>query len=827
MHNDISGGVFFNTVVQGQNVTLQLPRELPPHLTGMPDPSPAFTGRGADLAFLKDVLRPRPPGDGAPRVCSVAGLPGVGKTELVRQAAWYAWREQDWFPGGVLFIDLFGYDAERRLTPERALGSLLRALGVTDEHLPADLQDRARLYRSVLAAYADQGRRLLVVLDNAGSSDQARPLLSGDPRIPVLVTSRHTLTGLGARLYDLSVLDETAAVDLLAGAVRQARGEDDTRVADDPGAAARLARLCGHLPLALRIVAALLAELPSRPLASMAGALEDGRSRLERLTSEDATVRAAFALSYAHLRPDQARLFRLLSLNPGPDLSTEAAARLADTDPHAAEELLRALARGHLLEAGATYGRWRMHDLMRLYAAELGEAHGTEDAAARALERLLQHYVTTARAAAGHLAHDSEPHPLFPTRNQALTWLDDERINLIAVATTAGALGASPVPLMLFESLGEYFSLRRHFDDWLGLGAVAMSAARAMEWPLALAGVLNNISVPMRHLRRFEEAVSLIELAADLYRQIDDRSGEAGALSNLGLVLGETRRFDEAITVLEKAIAIHRETGELRSEGIALTNLGLVLQDLRRFPEAIEVHRRDAAICARIGDRRGEALALNNLGAVLRHEGLLDEAAEALIRAQGILHELGDVHGEAQTLTNLGLVRSRQGRSEESLDAQRRAVEAFRACHAPHSEANALGNLGLSLIRAGRNEEALAPLEEAVVRYRELADRNAEGRILVNLASALAGAGRPADALTACTGAVACYRDTDDRYHEGLARVNLAQVLQETGDPAGSAAALAEGVRALRETGVLEQDGPAPQTLEDVHKMLEARGIVD
>ncbi|MEV4743976.1 tetratricopeptide repeat protein [Streptomyces sp. NPDC049555] len=827
MHNDISGGVFFHTVVQGQNVTLQLPRELPPHLTGMPDPSPTFTGRGDDLAFLTDLLRPRPPGDGAPHVCSVAGLPGVGKTELVRQAAWHAWRERDWFPGGVLFVDLFGYDAERRITPERALGSLLRALGVTDEHLPADLQDRARLYRSVLAAYADQGRRLLVVLDNAGSSEQARPLLSGDPRIPVLVTSRHTLTGLGARLYDLSVLDEAAAVDLLAGAVCQARGEDDTRVADDPGAAARLARLCGHLPLALRIVAALLAELPSRPLASMAGALEDGRSRLERLSSEDATVRAAFALSYAHLRPDQARLFRLLSLNPGPDLSTEAAARLADADPYAAEELLRALARGHLLEAGATYGRWRMHDLMRLYAAELVRANQADDAVGRALERLLQHYFGAARAATSHLAHATAPDPLFPTRNQALAWLDDERTNLIAVAATAAALDAPQLPLMLFEVLGEYLSLRRHFDDWLDLGSLAMSAARAMEWPLALAEVLKTIGVPMRHLRRFAEAVEILRLATDLYRQLDDHSGEGGALSNLGLVLYELRRFDEAIAVLQKAIAIHRGTGDLRNEGIALTNLGLVLGDLRRFAEAIEVHRQDAAICARIGDRRGEALALNNLGGVLRREGLLDEAADVLVRARDILRELDDVHGEAQTLTNLGLVRSRQGRFEEALDAQARAIEVFRACHAPHSEANARGNLGLSLIQAGRHEEAITPLEQAVTRYRELADRNAEGRILVNLASALAGAGRPAEAAGACTEAVACYRDTDDRHHEGLARVNLAQILQEAGDPAGSATALAEGVRALRETGTLPRTGPPLDTLAAVAEALSAKGIVD
>ncbi len=536
-------------------------------------------------------------------------------------------------------------------------------------------------------------------------------------------------------------------------------------------------------------------------------------------------MRAVFGLSYAHLGAEQARLFRLLPLNPGPDLSTAAAARLADVDPYTAEELLQALARGHLIEPGAVYGRWRMHDLMRLYAAEQGEERGETDHPGRALGRLLHHYGTTAGAAAGHLAHEGEPDPRFAGREQAVAWLDAELDNLVATAVAAPALGSPQLALLLFETLGEYLSLRRHFDDWILLGATAMTAALALEWPLAQAEVLNNLSTPFRHLRRFEEATDVLEVAAALYRKIDDRNGEGGALSNLGLVLCETRRFDEALPVLEQALAIQREVGDLRGEGIALTNLGLVLQNLRRFAEAAEVYRKDVAICEAIGDRRGEALALNNLGSVLKEEGLLDEAAVTLARAGAGFRELDDVHGEGQTLTNLGTVLARQGRYDESIDAQNRAVDAFRASHAPHSEALALSNLGLALIASGRYEQAVDPLERAAEAYRDLADPNGEGMALTNLGSALGGAGRAPEAVDTCARAVARYRESADRYHEGLALVNLAAALVDAGRHEEAQAAVDEAVPALRETGVLTEGATEADTLEGLHTLLRAYGI--
>ncbi|MEU1374009.1 tetratricopeptide repeat protein [Streptomyces triculaminicus] len=818
--NDITGGVFFNVVVQGGHITLELPREITPALTGMPAPSDSFTGRDADLLLLADVLRPGPPGEGAPRVLAVAGLPGVGKTELVLQAARHALRQEEWFPGGVLFINLFGYDNERRLTPERALGSLLRALGIPDEHLPADLQDRARLYRSVLSAYADQGRRILVVVDNVHATGQAEPLLSADPRIPVLVTSRHTLAGLGARLHDLSELDGTHAVELLRCALREARGEGDTRVGDEPAAAAELAGLCGRLPLALRIVAALLADLPRRPLSSMATALRDSRRRLERLAREDLAVRAAFDLSYEHLCADQARLFRMLPLNPGPDLSTEAAACLADADPYEAEELLLALARGHLIEAGVSYGRWRMHDLMRLYADERG---GEEDRG-QALGRLLDYYGGVAGAAASHLVHGADPDPCFDSRAAALAWLDDERVNLLVAAMDAPSLACPEVSLMLFDGLCHYLTLRRCFEDQVALGVAALEAANMVDSPHAQAAVLNFLGCSLIRLRRFDEADYGLRTAASLFSEMRDRTGEGGVLINLGLVLRETRRFEEAASVLERAIALHRETGDRRSEGMALANLGLVFQETRRYAEAVEALAKDVAICEAVGNRPGKARALNNLCTSLREEGRLTEAADASTEAGAIFRELGDRFAEAQSLGNLATILCLQGRLAEAIDAGTKALDVIRSVQAPHDEAKALSDLGVVLLRAGRAEQAVDPLKQAIQRFGDIGDRNREGLTLMNLGVALAELERFDDAFESYCEAVTCYEEDADLHGVGGVIFNCVLLMQTTGRLAGALKLLPEAIAAFHETGDQEMERRVTELQEAIRAALRDQG---
>ncbi|MER5917278.1 tetratricopeptide repeat protein, partial [Streptomyces sp. NPDC001982] len=648
--NTITGGIFFHAVIQGRDITVQLPPRITPALSGLPAPASAFTGRDKHVKQLLEELAPGTNGAGGQRavlVSAVSGLAGIGKTELAVQTATQALKQPDWFPGGVLFTDLAGYDPERRLSPERALEGLLRALAIPGEHIPNGLEDRQRLYRSVLSAYAREHRRILVVVDNASTTGQARPLLPTDGTTAALVTSRHTLDGLDARLHDLDTLDEAASTALLDQALRHARGHHDTRITDDPQAATVIAQLCAGLPLALRIAAATLAAAATRPAASLAAALQAEHTRLDKLARPDRAVRAAFDLSYHQLTPDQARLFRLLPLNPGPDLSTHAAAHLAGTDPDQAEELLQHLAEAHLIEPALAWGRWRMHDLVRLYADEHGRAHAGTDQRDSARTHLFTHYQDTTQAANTHLNNIPGPRaPHFPDRRHALEWLDAEHANLTATATAAPALGHPATTTSLSFSLARYLDYRRYFDDWITLTTTALTVCRELGDRHREGQALGNLGLALRQVRRFEEAIDAHTQDLAICRETGDRHGEGQALNNLGNALQEVRRFEEAIDAHTQDLAICLELGDRHGEGQALGNLGNVLQEVRRFEEAIDAHTTAVTVFRELGDRHGEGTALNNLGSALREVRRFEEAIDAHTTAVTVFRELGDRHGE-------------------------------------------------------------------------------------------------------------------------------------------------------------------------------------
>ncbi|MFB7469832.1 tetratricopeptide repeat protein, partial [Kitasatospora sp. NPDC056184] len=691
--NDIVGGVFLQAVVQGRDIRIQLPAEVVPALSGLPAPTAAFTGRERHVEHLLADLAPGGGGRQAVLVSAVSGLAGIGKTELVVQTAARALRRPGWFPGGVLFTDVAGYDPERRLTPERALDGLLHALGVPGEHIPAGLEERQQLYRSVLSAYAEHGRRVLVVVDNASSVEQARPLLPTDGTTAALVTSRHTLDGLDARLHDLDSLGAVAAVALLDEALRHAR-HGDTRIADDPAAAATIARLCAGLPLALRIAAAALSAAPRRPAADLARSLGTEHGRLDALRRPDRAVRAAFDLSYRLLDPEHARLFRLLPLNPGPDVSTEAVAHLVDTTAERAGELLQDLADAHLVEPAAEWGRWRMHDLVRVHADEHGRARGEDDGRPAALDRLFSFYRDTASAASSHLTPlPGRPAPRFADQLHALAWLDSEHTNLTAVALVAHAFGHADVTTHLAVDLAAYLGRRRLFTDW----------------------------------------ALIAELAVAVHRELGDRQREGAALDNLGLGLQDLRRFEEAVTAHTQALAIFRELGDRHGEGQTLNNLGLALRDLRRLDQAHAAHTQALTICRELGDRHGEGQSLNNLGIVVQILGRFEEAVDAYAEDLAICRELGDRHGEGQTLNNLGIAFQDLHRFEEAVDAHTQALTICREFGDRHGEGQAFNNLGVALRKLQRFEEAVDAYAEDLAICRELGDRHGEGQTLNNL----------------------------------------------------------------------------------------------
>ncbi len=848
--NQINGGIYLNAVVQGRTVHLHLPPVVTPATGGLPPATPAFAGRGDQLREILTRLAPDPrdvPGPTGGSITVLAGLGGVGKSELALQVGCRALAKPGWFPGGVLFLDMFGYDEERRLTPEAALDALLRRLAVPLEHLPTDRQGRSALYRTILKGYAEQGRRVLVILDNASSSEQVRSLLPSDGATPVLLTSRHTLTfHLGERLYDLDILEPHLGVEVIRNVLRQA-DPADARVATEPAQALRISELCAGLPLALRVATALLAEAPARPLADLARMLEDTRRRLDRLSRRaDLAVRAAFELSYRALAPEHARLFRFLSLGQGPDMSTVAAARLLDEDPDDVQDLLGDLARAHLVGHGATYGRWRLHDLVRLFAHEQGRARAEEDRPMEALGRLFEHYRLTTEAADAHLGPDGDAPGRFPDLVAALEWLDAERPNLVATVQTAHVVGRPDISVHLAFALTRYLDRRRHIDDWIGTSTTAVGLCHQHDADEGMAAALNNHGLALAAARRFDEAVKAHSLAlgikrergdphgmaeslsnmagnwcetrrfedavraytaaARIFGELDDDDGRARALVNLVAVLVELRSFDEALAVLAEVTRVKGDPGD-HDDAVLLMNRGKSLSGVREFDRAVEDFSRAAHIYRRNADQHGEASALTNLGNTLLQEWRIDEALDAHTRAAELLSAVGDRHGEAVARNSMGLCLMRAHRLQEAIEAHTRGVEAFRDTHDRHGEGLARTNLGMSLAADGRAGEAVIEHTLAAELLQETSDPHGAGIALNNLGCALRRTGEFGRAIEAHDAAAELFRQTGDRKSEADVHNNVGTARREMGQLEEAVAAHAEAAAIYRE--ISERHGEA------------------
>lgn len=658
----------------------------------------------------------------------------------------------------MLFLDVHGY-GESPLEPSQALDALLRSLGVPDEHIPASTDERAGLYLSLLA---DRSDPVLVIVDDACSEAQVQPLLPGTGRHQVLVTSRHVPGGLNARLVSVMILDESTSVALLDAALRAARPEDD-RIAGDRAAAGQLARICGGLPLALQIVASLLKIDVALTAAGLAEELATESMRLEQLRYDDGSgaaapsVAAAFELSYRRLEKRPARLFRLLPVNPGPDVSAAAAAILADLPLVQARGILRALARAHLIEpAPSAGGRWHMHDLLRLYAQQMSDAHAVTDDREQARDRLLGYYLRMSQAADDHLrAGPGMTVPgEFSNRGAALDWMDVERPNLVAAVTMAAETGRDQMAMWLPFNLALYFNQRRWFDDLLAAAAASLDAARRLGDGRNEAVALTHLGVAFSELGRPEEAITAIRGAAALYRAIGDRNLEGGAVANLGNFLSDSGRFAEAIGSHRSAVAIFRETGDRSREGRALDNLGLALRSAGRLKEAIAAHQDAVAIFREISERADEGTALAHLSQALHDAGQLEDAINALQDATIIDRETGDRPKQkgdrpkqkgdrpqqtgdrpqpGEALNNLGLWLLQAGKPGEAMTAHQDAAQSFCESGDRSEEGMALNNLGVALEELRRFEEAIAAFQHAAELFRATGQHDAEIAAVANL----------------------------------------------------------------------------------------------
>ncbi|MDY0814097.1 ATP-binding protein [Kitasatospora purpeofusca] len=457
-----SNRVVVHATVQGLPVTLRLPIPGSAARSGIPAPSPAFTGRSEALAALLSFLTPVEPGQPPTRTAVVTGPPGAGKSELVLRAAATA-LERGWYPGGALYLDL----REQANSSALSLAALLHALGVPGEIVPPDPRDRFALLQTVLARLGAVAGPLLLVLDNAPPPVDLAPYLPPDGPVTVLVTSRHSLPIDAVRL-ELQAMTPEDSVQLLQNGV-QASLLGDERVSGPPGPWRALAELCDGLPLALRICADRLADQPALPVAALVRELSDPRYRLDGLSHRERSLRVAFTESYLDLSSSESRLFRLLSVYPYYELSTDVAAGVANLDILVAEQLMAALARAHLVEPGPTRDHWRFPPLLRLYSLSQGEANADVDDRATALDRLLEHYRLETNAAASGDRRDSIR---FRRPEQARAWLEAERPILVALAEYGAEHGRTDTAFAFTCSLLRVLLSGRRFGE---LTAIAES----------------------------------------------------------------------------------------------------------------------------------------------------------------------------------------------------------------------------------------------------------------------------------------------------------------------------------------------------------------
>ncbi len=737
-----------------------------------------FTGRVDELAELTALLRPAGQTPSTMVISAIGGTAGVGKTAL---AVHWAHQVADRFPDGQLYVNLRGYDSGQPTSAADALGRFLRALGVPGHDIPAEEDEKACRYRSLLA-----NRQMLVVLDNAGSAEQVRPLLPGAPGCAVVVTSRDSLPGLaaldGARRLSLDLLPLADAVRLLEELI-------GGRVDADPDAAEVLASQCCRLPLALRVAAELATARPAVPLADLVAELADQRRRLDLLDvgRDPATaVRAVFSWSYRHLRPDTARAFWLVGLHPGLDLDSHAAAALTGTSLQQARQLLDELALAHLTYPTGP-GRSGMHELLRAYARELAAREQEEERHA-ALTRLFDYYLNTAAAAMDELfpaererrptVHPSAaPSPAMSGTGAALAWLDAERVNLVSVAVHCADQGWPSHATRLAETLFRHLETGGHHLEAVTIYGHARRAARDTGDRAAEASALTNLALVDLRQGRYRQATSYLRKALALHRETGDRTGQASAWHNVGVADFEQGRYRQAGVQFREALTLFRVVGDRVGEARVLSSLGLVDTRLGRYQEAAVNLKQALALCRDIGNSAVAAYALLNLGDVDLRQGRCRQATRRFRQALVLFREIGDRIGEAYARTGLGDAAPRPDRP--SADHYQRALALFREIGDRSGEAEALNGLGQLFLLTRQADQARAQHAAALGLASQIGNKYQQARAHDGLARAHHASGDSDDARHHWQQALNLYNDLGVPESDGV-RDHLAAAVNQS-----------------------------------------------
>ncbi|HEX7659043.1 MAG TPA: tetratricopeptide repeat protein [Pseudonocardiaceae bacterium] len=729
---EVHGGVHFHGPAR---ISGPVPRQLPADVYG-------FVNRRPELARLDRLLADDVVQSLALAVSVIVGTAGVGKTSL---ALHWAHRVRERFSDGQLYVNLRGYDPGPPVTADQALDRFLRALDVAPAAIPVDRDDKAALYRSLLA-----DRRMLIVLDNAATVGQVRPLLPGTAGCLVIVTSRSSLSGLvardGAHRMTLDVLTEPEAAILVQTVT------DGYRTHDDPAQLLELARLCARLPLALRIAAEHAARRPRMPLAELIADLRDESGLWGALSpgndEEADAVRTAFAWSYRALPDDAARMFRLLGLHPGAEFSLDAAAAIAGIDAQEARRTLDLLVGVHLLEQPAPH-RYQFHDLLRSYATGQAKDEDPPEQRETALRRVLNWYLRTIDAVQARVnpfeprvALDAPEEDLQPvTFDSAMHWYDTERANLVNATEAAANAGLDRIAWQLAVVLRGIYMQVLPIQDWIATSRIGLDSAR----------------------------------------RLADRAAEAELLESLGLAYLRAHDFPASIDYFHACLAVHRDLDDDSGRARVLIGLGLAQMRRRDLRASKSSFGQGLDIMRQLDERYWMAVLHANLAEVSLELSELSEAGKHVQTALGTFRERGARDGEGNALRILSMIRRESGRPTDALESIQAALDIARADSGRVSEAYWLIEYGRVQRALGQSAESLISYHHAAVLQRQLGDRGREAEALDGTGDAYREMNRPDEAAGFHRVAVAMFRELHDTWHLALALHHLAAALHEAG----------------------------------------------
>ncbi|WP_234380245.1 AfsR/SARP family transcriptional regulator [Streptomyces sp. CMB-StM0423] len=812
LHQNILDRLPIAEILHGATAVRELPRtgheQEPTGISGpaaprnLPPQTP-LVGRSEEMRALNAAIAVAAQDGSVVALEAISGMAGVGKTALALHAGHQL---ADHFPDGQLYLDLRAHSGPPDpLSPESALATLLRLLGIPAETIPVGLEERVALWRTMLTKL-----RALIVLDDASGPHQVRPLLPGVSPSLVIITSRRHLAGLPhARHVLLDVLPPDDAVELF----REFAGPERTR---DVEIVARIVRYCGYLPLAIELVANRLATRPSWTPTTLSKRLTQGTSRLREIRDGYQEIARAFELSYQTLTAAQQRAFRHLGLHPGPEFTADAGAALLGLPVDETEHVLDSLMSCHLLRE-PTPGRFTYHDLLREYADAL--AHSEDDRRTRdqALHRLISFSVANARQA-DELAHprrlrlpapgsDHSAEPwAAPPIDDATAWFAAERTSLLAVEAYARAHGAPDQAAQLADSLSGFLAEGCHWADAEMVHHNAVDHFRATGDQRALCQALLSLSGTHASTSKYPEAAEAGEEALRVARAEGDAMREAEALRGLGILQWHLGENHMALALNIAALRILEKSGTIWDRARCQNNIAIAQLALGEIDSARDHFQLALSGFKAAGDTWGIVRTLNNIGDLHKHSGEAELARETLETSLSLAESGGNAYVRATVRTNLADILAESGEIDQSLTMYAQAVQDFRSLGDRKSLANALNGLGDAHRRAGFSEEAAHHYRSSLDIARSIGSAHEEAHALRGLGMSELAARRLSDAGDHVKEAVGTARRTDDRAEEARALAVLADVRAAEGAADEARTALERAVELMRHLDPREAD---------------------